>query len=70
MNFADIAVMILVAALIAAAIVIMYRNKKKGKRGCGCDCSHCTGCGVSDSVGFETERASLSAKSPESSEEL
>ncbi len=56
MNFADIAVIIFVAALIAAAIVIMYRNKKKGKRGCGCDCLHRTGCGASCSVGSETEK--------------
>ena len=44
MNGADILVILLVAALVAAAVIIMRVNRKKGKRGCGCDCSRCGGC--------------------------
>lgn len=44
MNGADILVIIFVAALVAAAITIMIRNKCKGKHSCGCDCSDCIGC--------------------------
>ena len=44
MNGADILVIIFVAALVAAAVVIMIRNKRGGKHSCGCDCSNCMGC--------------------------
>ncbi|MDE7194461.1 MAG: FeoB-associated Cys-rich membrane protein [Oscillospiraceae bacterium] len=47
MNGADILVLLFIAALVAAAFFIMCINRKRGRRGCGCDCSHCGGCGKS-----------------------
>lgn len=44
MNVADILVILFVAAFVAAAVLIIRVNRRKGKRGCGCDCSHCGGC--------------------------
>ncbi len=44
MNGADILVLLFIAALVVIAFFIMYRNKKRGKRGCGCDCSDCGSC--------------------------
>ena len=46
MNSADIIVIAGVAALALLAAGIMWRNRKRGKRGCGCQCSGCGGaCG-------------------------
>lgn len=47
MNGADIMVLLFIAALVVAAFFIMHRNRKRGRRGCGCDCSACGGCGKS-----------------------
>ena len=32
----------LVAAIVAAAVYKIYRDKKHGKGSCGCGCEHCT----------------------------
>ena len=44
MEWIDIAV--LIGAIAAVVGVIGYKiwQKKKGIRGCGCDCSYCNGC--------------------------
>ncbi len=50
MNPADIIVLLAVAAMIGAAVIVLRRNKKKGKSFCGCDCSQCSqGCSAADS---------------------
>ncbi|MCX4357728.1 MAG: FeoB-associated Cys-rich membrane protein [Oscillospiraceae bacterium] len=48
MNFADIVVIFSVTALVATAVLIIYKSRKTGKRSCGGDCSHCGGCGKED----------------------
>ena len=40
-NLGTIAAGLVVIALIAAVVVIMVHNKKKGKSTCGCNCSNC-----------------------------
>lgn len=52
MNPADIIVLLAVAAMIGAAVIVLRRNKKKGKSFCGCDCSQCSqGCsGAEDNM--------------------
>lgn len=45
MNNADIAVLVILAALVGAAVFVMLRNRKKGKNSCGGDCLNCSGCG-------------------------
>ena len=41
MNPADLVVAALVVGVVVLAVVILRRNKKKGKCHCGCDCSCC-----------------------------
>ena len=41
MNPADLVVAALVIGIVAVAVVILRRNKKKGKCHCGCDWSCC-----------------------------
>ena len=52
MNPADIIVLLAVAVMIGAAVIVLRRNKKKGKSFCGCDCSQCSqGCsGAEDNM--------------------
>ena len=46
MNSGDIIVLAAVLACVALAVGIMRRNKKNGKRSCGCQCPDCSGsCG-------------------------
>ena len=40
-NLANIAVVTVVAALIAAALVKIVRDRKKGIGSCGCSCASC-----------------------------
>ena len=42
MNFVDLVLIVLLAALVGTAIFLSVRRKKKG--GCGCGCEGCTGC--------------------------
>ena len=44
MTAIDIIVIIGCAILGAYVIISSIRNKKKGKSGCGGNCSHCSGC--------------------------
>ncbi len=44
MSGIDVAVIIGCALLGVYVIISSYRNKKKGKTGCGGNCSHCSGC--------------------------
>ena len=38
------AVGVLAVGIVVFAIVWHFVQKKRGKTGCGCDCSHCGGC--------------------------
>ena len=40
-NLATIIICAVLMAVVAAIIVSMVRNKKKGKSACGCGCSDC-----------------------------
>ncbi len=40
-NIATIIISVLLMAAIAAILVHMIRNRKKGETSCGCGCSHC-----------------------------
>jgi hypothetical protein len=40
-NIATIIISAVLVAIVAAVIVGMVRNRKKGKSACGCGCSHC-----------------------------
>ena len=41
-NIATIIISAVLVAIVAAVIVGMVRNRKKGKSACGCGCSHCS----------------------------
>ena len=41
-NFATIIICAVLIAVVAAIIVRMVKNKKKGKSSCGCGCADCT----------------------------
>ena len=41
MNTVDILTAGIIALAVIAAIVVIVRNKKKGRGSCGCDCSRC-----------------------------
>ena len=40
-NIATIIICAVLIAVVAAIIVRMVKNKKKGKSSCGCNCAHC-----------------------------
>lgn len=40
-NIATIAICILLIIIVSAIIRTIYKNKKKGKSSCGCNCAHC-----------------------------
>lgn len=40
-NIANIIICAVLIAVVAAIIVSMIRNKKKGKSSCGCGCADC-----------------------------
>lgn len=40
-NAATVILCALLALIVAAVIVKMLRDKKKGKHSCGCGCEHC-----------------------------
>ena len=40
-NWGTILVGAAVAAAVVGVILKMYKDKKRGKTGCGCRCSHC-----------------------------
>lgn len=40
-NLATIIISLIIVALVAAIIISMVRNRKKGKSSCGCGCSNC-----------------------------
>lgn len=40
-NLATIIICLVLAVIVAAIIIGLVRNKKKGKSSCGCDCAHC-----------------------------
>lgn len=40
-NFATIIICAVLIAVVAAIIVRMVKNKKKGKSSCGCGCADC-----------------------------
>ena len=40
----DIVIIVFAVAMTAFVIVRSIINKKKGKTGCGCDCTGCAGC--------------------------
>ena len=42
MNPADIIVVFAVLAVAGIAVMIFRRNRKNGKRCCGCDCTGCS----------------------------
>ena len=41
-------VVIVLAVIIGLVIWKLIRDKKAGKRSCGCDCANCSGCSYSD----------------------
>ena len=51
MTWGTVLVLVIIAALAAAAVIKMIRDKKNGKSSCGGDCSSCGGacgcCGTS-----------------------
>jgi hypothetical protein len=47
MNFADIIIIAVIAAILGSAVWFIYRSKKSGKKCIGCPdsgCSACTSC--------------------------
>lgn len=40
-NLATIIICLVLAVIVAAIIIGLLRNKKKGKSSCGCNCAHC-----------------------------
>ena len=40
-NLATIIICLVLAVIVAAIIIGLVRNKKKGKSSCGCKCDHC-----------------------------
>ena len=40
-NFATILILAVLAAIVAAIVVHLIRNKRKGKSACGCGCQSC-----------------------------
>lgn len=40
-NAATIIICLVLAVIVAAIIVKMVRDKKKGRSSCGCNCAHC-----------------------------
>lgn len=48
MNGADVIVAIAVGIMVLLAAAMIWRNRRNGKRSCGCQCSDCGyGCGKS-----------------------
>ncbi len=43
-NIPTILICLVLAAIVAAIIVKLVKDHKKGKHSCGCDCSHCSMC--------------------------
>ncbi len=43
-NLGTIIISLILLAVVAAIIISMIRDRKKGKSSCGCDCAHCGGC--------------------------
>ncbi|MFR8079165.1 MAG: FeoB-associated Cys-rich membrane protein [Christensenellales bacterium] len=35
-----------VLAIVAAAVVKLYRDRRKGQSSCGCGCDHCASSGI------------------------
>jgi len=42
MNFASFIVGAIVLVFIVADLIFIFRNRKKGKKCCGCDCGTCS----------------------------
>ena len=40
-NWATVLICMALVAVIAAVIVKLIKDKKKGKSSCGCNCAHC-----------------------------
>lgn len=40
-NLATIIICLVLAVIVAAIIIGLVMNKKKGKSSCGCNCAHC-----------------------------
>lgn len=45
-NIATILISAVLIAVMAAIIIGIIKNKKKGKSSCGCGCSHCPMSGI------------------------
>lgn len=45
-NLATIIICIVLAAIVALIIVKLIKDKKKGKKSCGCGCSNCPSAGM------------------------
>ncbi len=45
-NLGTIIITLILIAIVAAIVISMIRDKKKGKTSCGCDCAHCGCCGA------------------------
>ena len=52
-NWGTLLAGVIVLAVVILVIVKLIRDKKKGKKSCGCDCGHCT---VSAGCHHETAR--------------
>ena len=46
MQAIEIVVIVLCVLIVGGVIAKAIIDKKKGKTSCGCDCAHCSGCGV------------------------
>ena len=40
-NIGNIIIFLVLAAIVAGAIAVLVRDKKKGKSSCGSNCAHC-----------------------------
>ena len=50
-NIGTIVIGLIVAGVLAAVVVKISRDRRKGKRaGCGCGCSNCPGAGGCDTI--------------------
>jgi hypothetical protein len=51
-NYGTIIAALVVAGIVAASVITLIRNKKKGKSTCGCGCENCAMKGQCHSKGL------------------
>ena len=49
-NWGTLLAGVIVLAVVILVIVKLIRDKKKGKKACGCDCGHCAASGAQSKI--------------------